>query len=320
MNYYNEFDPQAAAWLRALIADGQIPDGYVDERSIEDVTPNDLRGYTQCHFFAGIGGWPLALQFAGWPADRPIWTGSCPCQPFSAAGKNNGFADERHLWPAFHWLIEQCRPAVVVGEQVASAAVGPWIDLVLTDLEALGYASGAYAGPAAGVGAPHIRDRSYWVGYTGRPGLQERQRDSRVSGGPTEPGTREATERTGVHVVRMADASSERRFGRKGVQAGRIDDRANARREQGHDGPIGHDEAGDARTAGAGPTNGHWRVADWLRCRDDRWRPVESGTFPLAHGVPARVGRLRGYGNAIVPQQAAQFIQALMEYQACLVS
>jgi len=54
MNYYNEFDPKAAAWLRQLIADGLIPPGRVDERSICDVQPGDLDGFIQCHFFAGM--------------------------------------------------------------------------------------------------------------------------------------------------------------------------------------------------------------------------------------------------------------------------
>ncbi len=81
--YYNEFDPAAEAWLRELIKAGEIAPGDVDTRSIEDVRPSDLRGYTQCHFFAGIGGWSLALRMAGWPDDRPVWTGSCPCQPFT---------------------------------------------------------------------------------------------------------------------------------------------------------------------------------------------------------------------------------------------
>ena len=86
MNYYNEHDAKAAAWMRELIKEGLIADGDVDERSIVDVQPGDLAGYTQCHWFAGIGGWSLALRLAGWPDDRPVWTGSCPCQPFSSAG------------------------------------------------------------------------------------------------------------------------------------------------------------------------------------------------------------------------------------------
>lgn len=308
MNYMNEFDPVTARWLGELRDAGLIPPCEIDTRSIEDVTPNDLRGYTQCHFFAGIGGWPLALQLAGWPADRPIWTGSCPCQPFSAAGKGDGFADERHLWPSFHWLIGQSLPAVVVGEQVASAAVGPWIDLVLTDLEALGYACGAYAGPAAGVGAPHLRDRSYWVGYARSQGLQERQCDAGVSRREAQPDAWQTAERASVHPVRLADAD--------GRQQPRITDGQGCQSDRPppgrHEGDRVSTASGEFRSERTGPTNGHWRDADWLGCRDGKWRPVEPGTFPLAHGVSVRVGRLRGYGNAIVPQQAAEFIRSLM--------
>lgn len=73
--YYNEHDKAAAAWLRQLIARGLIASGDVDERSIEDVTPDEIRGYTQCHFFAGIGVWSHSLRMAGWPDDRPVWSG-----------------------------------------------------------------------------------------------------------------------------------------------------------------------------------------------------------------------------------------------------
>lgn len=133
--YYNEIDQYAAEWLRNLIYAGHIAPGDIDTRSIEDVHPDDLRGYTQCHFFAGIGVWSYALRQAGWPYDRPVWTGSCPCQPFSAAGKGGGFADERHLWPAWHWLIQECRPATVFGEQVASKDGLAWWDVVSADLD-----------------------------------------------------------------------------------------------------------------------------------------------------------------------------------------
>jgi len=166
--YYNEHDPFAAAWLRELIADGLIAPGEVDERSIEDVVPTDLAGFVQCHWFAGIGIWSLALRQAGWPDDEPLWTGSCPCQPFSAAGKGGGFDDERHLWPAFHWLIEQCSPELVLGEQVASKDGLAWLDLVSADVEASGYAFGAVDTCAAGFGAPHIRQRLYWMADASR--------------------------------------------------------------------------------------------------------------------------------------------------------
>lgn len=159
--YYNENNAYAAEWLRNLIAAGHIPAGDVDERSIEEVQPDDLRGYTQCHFFAGIGGWPYALQLAGWDATRPVWTGSCPCQPFSVAGKQRGDADERHLWPVWFRLISECRPPVIFGEQVASRPALAWLDGVCADLEGADYACAAANLPAAGVAAPHLRQRLY---------------------------------------------------------------------------------------------------------------------------------------------------------------
>ena len=167
--YYNEFDPGAAATLRELINQKLIAPGDVDERSIEDVCATDLVGYDQCHFFAGIGVWSYALRLAGIPDDYPVWTGSCPCQPFSPAGKGKGFADERHLWPAFHWLIEQRGVELVFGEQVAGKDGLAWLDLVSADMEAMGYAVGAVPFPAAGIGAPHTRERLYWVADRQQP-------------------------------------------------------------------------------------------------------------------------------------------------------
>lgn len=372
--YYNEIDPYAAQWLRNLIAAGLIAPGDVDERDIRDVRPGDIRGYTQCHFFAGIGVWSYALRLAGWPDDRPVWTGSCPCQPFSAAGRGKGFADERHLWPHFHWLIAQCRPPVVFGEQVASKDGLGWWDVVSADLEGTGYTSGAVDTCAAGFGAPHIRQRLYWVAYADDARLEgwceprrERAIERAVGAGGVAGGLADAdgrqlagqsilrgVERDGQNARRpegsgsapacrdhdgLADAESERWNGRESSSwaarrdcfedSGDIDRLADAEhdgrgRSQGNpakphsDGShIGIPDGGHLALEGqppTGPTNGHWRDADWLFCRDGKWRPVEPGTFPLAHGAsPHRGGRLRAYGNAIVAQAAQAFIESYLD-------
>ncbi|CAN7192590.1 DNA cytosine methyltransferase [Acidovorax sp. LjRoot117] len=350
--YYNEIDPYAAQWLRNLINAGHIAPGIVDERSIEDVYPSDLRGFTQCHFFAGIGVWSHALRSAGWSDDRPVWTGSCPCQPFSAAGKGAGFDDERHLWPAFHHLIKECRPAIVFGEQVASSDAGPWLDLVQDDLEAMGHAFGAIPFPSAGVGAPHIRDRLYWVadanGSTGRQGSAHLR--GRFAGGDAQPwaglggsglpGGLAHQHGGGLGAMPIAELHHAEHHPEPCGGAGRLADAsggehfasgawADQRAMAGGDGAL------QAAPRAPGPTNGLWADADWLFCRDGKWRPVEPGSFPLVDGAPgglgrvradqerlaalvprkdqgSRVGRLRAYGNAINAKAAQAFIECVM--------
>ncbi|WP_454865308.1 DNA cytosine methyltransferase [Pseudomonas rhizophila] len=257
-----------------------------------------MRGFTQCHFFAGVGVWSLALRRAGWADDRPVWTGSCPCQPFSKTGKGLGFADERHLWPGWHYLISQLRPGTIFGEQVADKDALPWLDLVQDDVEALGYAFGALAFPSASIGAPHLRSRTYWVADANSQGLAGR------GGNPLQRGA-ERPAGPGRLAGSLADADGlARRQGR--AQHGGRDQGGNA---QPWSGP-GSSELPDL---GSGPVNGLWRNADWLHCRDGKWRPVEPGTFPLAHGAPSRVGRLRAYGNGLNAEAATQFIAAYLE-------
>lgn len=294
--YYNENDLDQAYHLRELIHAGHIAPGDVDTRSIEDVEPQDLAGYTQCHFFAGIGGWSLALRACGVPDAKPLWTGSCPCQPFSDAGEGKGFADKRHLWPAFLWLIQQWGPAAILGEQVAGSDAGPWIDLVQSDLEAMAYAFGAVAFPAAGVGAPSIRDRYYWMADADDAGSQGRfllpERPLELA---TWPG--------GV-AGWLADPNG------LGREMEILDYRSGSA-------PPGIREADESGgpSASSGlwitdPLKGFWSGADWLLCQDAKWRPVEPESFPLVTGVSGRVGRLRGFGNALNVPAAIAFIKA----------
>lgn len=345
--YYNEIDPFAAQWLRNLIAAGHIAPGEVDERSIEDVTPDDLRGFTQCHFFAGIGVWSHSLRLAGWPDDKPVWTGSCPCQPFSAAGKGDGFADERHLWPAFHHLISERRPQHVFGEQVAAGNANAWFDLVQADLEGVGYAFGLVPFTSAGIGAPHIRERAYWVAHA-NSGICDRSGNIRASGWDEYSVSGDAVRLGNSNVTRLeghirddSEAGREREDGSTAAsgihdglavpESGRCPERiknAGGSEERGREARLEQRIGRDGSCVRTLEVNGFWRDADWLFCRDGKWRPVEPGTFPLVDGAAARmgrvepgvarvassnrVGRLKGYGNAINAQAAATFIRAYM--------
>ena len=323
MNYYNEFDKNAAEWLRQLIGMGAIPKGEVDERSITDVTAGDLRGFTQCHFFAGIGGWPEALRRAGVPSTRPLWTGSCPCQAFSCAGKQQGFEDPRDLWPHFFRLIRECRPERVFGEQVSAAIGHGWLDRLSADMEAEGYAVGAVILGAHSAGADHQRQRLYWVADAedGRLGAD---RSAQREAGHT-------AQR--VSVVGMGNAAldgCEMRNGlhgelhRKGSGEGRIscgmeNPSCVGRRRRcdgdqaGHGGPLQADGSGgacgmadtigergccwetrceDAADAGkSGQARNFWSAAVAIPCRDNCFRRAQRGIFPLVAKFRRDMGR-----------------------------
>lgn len=248
MNVYNEIEPYAVEWIKKLEAAGKIPKGKVDDRSIKDIKPVDLAGVRQFHTFAGIAGWPLALRIARWPEDIEVWTGSCPCQPFSVAGNGEGEEDPRHLWPDWLRLIAARVAAgkpvpTIFGEQVASEAGKLWFADVRNDLEKLGYEVGGADLCAAGAGAKHIRQRLYFVAH------------SRVQ----EPGRRD-------RIVSAVEAL--------------------------------------ARSPG---NNGRGTTGACGR------KPYEPRPFAVADGIPDRVALIKGYGNAIYPDIAAEFIRAYME-------
>lgn len=257
MNYYNEYDRKTAAWLRELIKAGAIPDGHVDERSIADVQPSDLRGYTQCHFFAGIGGWSYALQLAGWPSDRPVWTGSCPCQPFSKGGNSGGFSDPRDLWPVFHHLIRECSPQYVFGEQVDRAVKFGWIDRLCSDLEADGYTCGFAILGAHSKALPHPRQRLFWVAHTS---------------GECDPRKAMPTKGRSSAIPTIWESEKIEQKGQ-----GRVDELV-------------------------------------ARCIAERVSSY-SEAMSILDGIQHRMVGIRGAGNAIVPQTAAEFVAAFMDIE-----
>jgi len=255
MNYYNENDSKAAEWLRELIKSNAISNGFVDERSIVDVKPSELDGYTQCHFFAGIGGWSYALRLAGWPDNESVWTGSCPCQPLSSGGLGKGHADKRHLWPSFYRLIAERRPATVFGEQVAGTNGREWFAGIRADLEGIGYACGAADLCAASKALPHPRQRLFWTAHTNSQCYLRKARSNN-----RRPGA--------IPTIWQSEKIQQ---------------------------------------------TGQGRVNELVTRRITERLSTYSQAVSFLDGIPYRVALVRGAGNAIVPQVAAEFIQAACE-------
>ncbi len=348
--FYNEIDPYCCAWLSNLMDKGHIRPGVICDKSIVDLTPDDVRPYDLAHFFAGIAGWDYALTLAGWRFDgRVTWTGSCPCQPFSQAGQRKGFDDARHLWPVWSRLIGERRPAIVLGEQVEAAIGWGWLDLVFADLEGQGYACGAAILPACGVGAPHIRQRLWFVadsdgGDASAEGLQRggEQRQFAENGSPLlmsdangsrqrPRGTSEAGNGSDAPRLEPARLCASGELADT-LQPGRPEGRPLTGRRSATGlrftgeytdhallalGVADSEREAEARGLPGWPSTERqrspWAEAEWLECRDGKRRPVEPGTFPLATGLSGRMGRLRAFGNAIVPQAAAEFIGAYLD-------
>lgn len=350
--YYNEIDRAAAHVLRALIDANVIAPGVVDTRSIKEVHPDDLNGFTQCHFFAGGGLWSVAARLAGWPDARPLWTASCPCQPFSVAGKGAGTDDPRHLWPDLYRLASARRPAVLVGEQVAGKAGDDWLDGIGADLAAEGFAFGAVEVPACSVDAPHQRARNWWASLAdcqsqyggGRPTGQEDGRifanvlarslehSESVRWGEGQP---EPELRSGRGTAASADAQGtlgnsigarlEGYAGHGDASRGSVAPGSIAApdgRDMG-DGPSFGRQQGEPSAAPArhgdqpasthGRNGSNWSDHEWIICHDDKARRTKPGLRLLVDGFPGRVDIWRIAGNAIVPQVAAEILESLMD-------
>jgi DNA (cytosine-5)-methyltransferase 1 len=218
---------------------------------------------------------------------------------------------------------------VVFGEQVASGAAKDWLDLVSTDLEGLGYAFGAAAVPGCSVGSPDIRQRAWFVADSD---VQRRQRKRlHVCARQSQQDMFEAAR--GSQVGQLADADGwdacterkqrggEYRLQQKGCRAVRSQcerSRANHLGDladtsgNGLEGWERVSERSAEVAIGEGVLAGYWADSDWIYCRDEKWRPIKPGTFPLATRVPGGVERLRAYGNAIKPQVGEEVIKAFM--------
>ena len=309
--WYNEFDPFAASWLERLIAHGLLPHGFVDRRSIVDVEPRDLIGYDQLHFFAGIGGWPLALRMAGWDDCMPVVTASLPCQPFSAAGKRSGFADERHLWPVFFEFVKKRGFERILGEQVSSKDGLQWFDTVQADLESQNYAVAAFDLCAAGVQAQHLRQRLFFVAdaQSSIRGLSVRQEQGK-----------DFQSEWGGEVGSLGNADGG---GDCGIRSGEAPaapggDEGEIWQQRSISSACGNGDANilvHPESEQMGLPRRTWLRRDAVFCRDRKWRSVEPGTSPLVTTIPDRVGMLRGYGNAIYVPLAVEFIKSYMDLQ-----
>jgi DNA (cytosine-5)-methyltransferase 1 len=283
--------------------------------------------------FSGIGGFALAAQWMGWetvafcerekyarrvleqhwpnvpiidditqwPSERigcDIITGGFPCQPFSSAGLKQGQKDDRYLWPAMLSVIEQERPAWVVGENVFGI-IKMALDQVLSDLEAIGYATRAFVVPACAVDAQHRRDRVWIVGHSNSK--------SQPNGAIHEKAS----------IMRHVDDTHGSGWGQKckemagkqaklskfaSVKSNSLADSSSIQRQRMRQKSV------------LGEQDIQRQFGRTSEDQPNRW-PIEPPVGRVANGIPNRLAKLRGLGNAIVPQVAHQIFQFIEQHE-----
>ena len=215
-----------------------------------------------------------------------ILTAGYPCQPFSVAGKQKGTEDDRHIWPYIFRIVTQKRPTWCVFENVyGHVALG--LDQVLADLEAEGYATRTFIVPACGVNAPHRRDRLWIVGHT-----EDNGRDRGAASARREGKTHQQVEQSSVRSKLSRPSENVAYADNEGPQRG-VSGRQDSERQS------EHGYTGCSSSIHRQPT--------------ENWWAVEPAVGRVAHGIPKRVDRLKGLGNAIVPQIAMNIGLAIRE-------
>lgn len=213
-----------------------------------------------------------------------LLTGGFPCQPFSIAGKQRGKDDDRDLWPEMFRIIKECKPTWIIGENVAGF-IEMELERSVSDLEGAGYEVQAFVIPACAVKAPHRRDRVWIVGYSEHNG-QLATKKIRVVETPN-----------GNFSEGSDEVSKSTRPAR--VWKGMATDTLDERREMG----IGKTIQGKPRESRE-PAGGY---QGW----SDGWPVSKPRTVGVDDGIPNRTHRIKGLGNAIVPQVAAEIMHAI---------
>lgn len=201
--------------------------------------------------------------------------------------------DPRHLWPHWFRLIREQRPERIFGEQVANGVGKGWWDVVSTELEAEAYTVGAVVLGAHSVGAPHLRQRIWWVADS-----QGARDDAEASRRAWRDASQSRLSRPSV-----ADANHMRKLQSQGSEP----HKRGRSRNGGATGDATGSRLSDRPVIAVGES------APQSEPERPDWWATEPAVGRLAHGIRGRVGRLRGYGNAIVPQVAASFVSAYLE-------